>query len=601
MAAGHDIKTYDAKTQNILQDLRARPQSDEVIYFVLPDRFENGDTCNDNGGIKGDRLKTGFDPSHKGFYHGGDLKGLINRLDYIQGMGVTAIWFAPIFKNKPVQGPKNGESAGYHGYWVTDFTSVDPHFGSNEEFKAFVDAAHARGMKVYMDIITNHSADVLKTKECAEQNQCEYRSKADYPYTTLGGVDGPAINEGFMGDHIQTKENFEKLTNPNYAGTVMLAKEEANIKKPDWMNNPIYYHNRGDTTFQNESSQYGDFVGLDDFMTENPVVVDGFIDVYADWIEKYGIDGYRIDTARHVNHQFWQKFIPAILEKAKNKGIPNFHIFGEVYGDGVNPGYLAQFSRRDGFPALLDFSFQAAVRQAVGQDDGGTGLRTLFSQDILYEGGDIAAKALPTFLGNHDMGRLSGMIKQDRPGISNEELLKRVQLAHALLMTLRGVPTIYSGDEQGFVSDGNDQDAREDMFPSKTAVYNDNVLIGTNATTADSNFDMGHPIYQLISSLADIRSQHKALRSGDQKLRLYGEKSGIIAVSRFDPDDGSEYLLLFNSANENITANVEVDGASMNFENITGSCPKKISTTGSIKVQMAPLSFAICRAIIGAE
>ena len=93
--------------------------------------------------LRGDRLATGFDPTHKGYFHGGDLKGLTRRLDYIEGMGATAVWLSPIFKNKPVQGPLGQESAGYHGYWVTDFTRVDPHFGTDADFKAFVDAAHA--------------------------------------------------------------------------------------------------------------------------------------------------------------------------------------------------------------------------------------------------------------------------------------------------------------------------------------------------------------------------------------------------------------------------------------------------------------------------
>src|SRR5215203_1386036 len=110
-------------------DFRARAPEDEVVYFVLPDRFENGDPGNDAGGLTGDRLTTGFDPAHKGFYHGGDLKGLMARLDYIQGLGATAIWLGPIYKNKPVQGGLGQESAGYHGYWITDFTTVDPHFG----------------------------------------------------------------------------------------------------------------------------------------------------------------------------------------------------------------------------------------------------------------------------------------------------------------------------------------------------------------------------------------------------------------------------------------------------------------------------------------
>jgi len=123
--------------------LTERPPEDEIIYFVLPDRFENGDARNDRGGIEGTRLDHGFDPAHKGFYQGGDLAGLTARLDYIQRMGATAIWLAPVFRNKPVQGAPGRETSGYHGYWITDFLDVDPHFGTRAEFKALVDAAHA--------------------------------------------------------------------------------------------------------------------------------------------------------------------------------------------------------------------------------------------------------------------------------------------------------------------------------------------------------------------------------------------------------------------------------------------------------------------------
>src|SRR3982751_6870422 len=180
---------------------RARLPEDEVIYFVLPDRFENADATNDRGGLSGDRLTTGYDPTHKGFFHGGDLKGLTKRLDYIKGLGATTVWLTPIFANKAVQGPKGQESAGYHGYWITDFTRVDPHLGTDADFKAFVDAAHARGMKVYMDIIANHTADVIKYRECQPNARCAYRSRADYPYTRRGGVTGSAINPAFTGEN----------------------------------------------------------------------------------------------------------------------------------------------------------------------------------------------------------------------------------------------------------------------------------------------------------------------------------------------------------------------------------------------------------------
>ena len=104
-------------------------QTRQQFYFVMPDRFANGDTSNDAGGITGDRLSSGLDPTDQGFYHGGDLQGVIDRLNYIKGLGTTAIWLAPVFKNQPVQGTGDNASAGYHGYWITDFTQVDPHFG----------------------------------------------------------------------------------------------------------------------------------------------------------------------------------------------------------------------------------------------------------------------------------------------------------------------------------------------------------------------------------------------------------------------------------------------------------------------------------------
>ena len=145
-----------------IEAMRQRPPQDEVIYFLLPDRFANGDAGNDHGGYAPDRLVSGFDPSSPEFYHGGDLAGVIQKLDYLQGLGATAIWLAPVFKNKPVQPTVGRPMAGFHGYWITDFTRPDPHFGEPETMKALVEAAHARGMKVYLDIVTNHTADVIQ-------------------------------------------------------------------------------------------------------------------------------------------------------------------------------------------------------------------------------------------------------------------------------------------------------------------------------------------------------------------------------------------------------------------------------------------------------
>jgi glycosidase len=131
--------------------------STESIYFVMTDRFANGDTSNDLGGITGSSSEHGFDPTDIGYWHGGDFKGLTARIPYIADMGFTSIWITPPIKQQTVQ----GGSAAYHGYWGLDFMTVDPHLGTEEDFKNFVKAAHARGMKVIIDVVANHTGDIV--------------------------------------------------------------------------------------------------------------------------------------------------------------------------------------------------------------------------------------------------------------------------------------------------------------------------------------------------------------------------------------------------------------------------------------------------------
>ncbi|WP_372889848.1 alpha-amylase family glycosyl hydrolase [Sphingomonas sp.] len=578
-----------------IDQIRARAPEDEIIYFALPDRFDNGDPANDKGGLTGDRLTTGYDPTAKGFYHGGDLKGLTRRLDYIQSLGVTAIWVGPIFKNKPVQGAKGQESAGYHGYWITDFTHVDPHFGSDADFAAFVDAAHGKGIKVYMDIIANHTADVIQYRECVGK-PCAYRSKADYPYQRRGGVDGAPINPGFAGDAVQTPENFAKLTDPGYAYTPFVPAAEATVKAPAWLNDPRYYHNRGDSTFAGESARYGDFAGLDDVMTENPRVVAGFVSIYASWIDRFGVDGFRIDTARHVNPEFWQAFVPAMQSRAAARGIPNFPIFGEIYSEAVDPGYTAQYTRRDALPAVLDFSFQAAARAMLSGKAGTDIFAKLIDGDVLYEGGPAAAQRLPTFLGNHDMGRIGHMLDLAWSNASEAERLQRVTLAHVLLLSSRGVPTIYSGDEQGFTGHGGDQDAREDLFASQVPSYNDNRLIGTATTTATAHFGTDNPIFQTIAMLAKIRRDHVQLRRGRTVVRAASDKPGLLAFTRGD-DDGHEILVALNTSSQPVRANIEIGARSAGFTALAGRCAPHATAPGTVSVSLPPLGYAICAAL----
>jgi glycosidase len=557
-------------------DFRERLPQAEIVYFLLPDRFENGDPRNDKGGLEGGRLQTGFDPTDAGFYHGGDLKGLLARLDYIQQLGATAIWLGPIFKNKPVQGSPGHESAGYHGYWILDFTHVDPHFGTEEDFRVLVTAVHARGMKLYLDIVINHTADVIAYREC-NSAECPYRSRADFPYTKRGGVNGESINVGFAGDDAsqQTIENFAKLTRPDYAYTPYVPAGEEHVKVPDWLNEPIYYHNRGNSTFEGESSLYGDFVGLDDLMTENPRVLQGFIDIYGAWIDRYAIDGFRIDTAQHVNPEFWQAFVPAMLARARAKGIAHFHIFGEVSTGAVDVALLARHTRVDGLPAVLDFAFAAAVRDSVARDRGTDVLARLFEDDVLYEGAESTALQLPTFVSNHDNGRFAYFIRKARPGISDAEVAKRVMLAHAMLLTLRGVPVLYYGDEQGFAGNGVDKEARQDMF---------------------GHFDARHPLYGAFAQLARLRSSQAALQRGRQIVRSSSPKAGLFAVSRIDPTTGRELLIAFNTSTAPLASQVSVNTHSRHFESLHGQCEAETSAQGSYRVVLGPLDYVVCAA-----
>lgn len=564
------------------QALRERSPEDEVIYFLLPDRFANGDTANDRGGQSGDRLATGYDPTDAGFYHGGDLRGLTERLDYLQGLGVTALWIAPIFANQTVQGSPGHESAAYHGYWITDFTRVDPHLGANEDFRALVDAAHARGMKVYLDIVINHTADIIRYRECPA-NDCDYRWKGDYPYSRRGGLDGEAINPGFSG---APGSDFSRLTAPDYAYTPYVPEGQEAIKVPAWLNDVSLYHNRGNSAWYSEARLDGDFAGLDDLFTEHPRVIEGFIDIYGRWIDDYGIDGYRIDTARHVNPEFWQAFVPAILERARARGIPNFHIFGETYD--FQSGTAAMHTVVDGLPTVIDFAYQRVVQNMVTGAASPDAMGYLLMEDAIYAGGVETARRLPTFTGNHDMGRIGHLILKAQPDISDTELLDRSTLAHALVLLGRGVPVIYYGDEQGFTGDGDDRWARQDIFGTRVANYADDRRVGRASAPYDTNADM----YRRIAEMTQVRAADARLRHGRVVVRIADHTPGILAVSRLD--DAGETLVVFNTSTEARSVNVPIEQGSARWRALLGQCPAAAAAPGAISLSVPALGYLVC-------
>jgi glycosidase len=242
---------------------------------------------------------------------------------------------------------------------------------------------------------------------------------------------------------------------------------------------------------------------------------------------------------------------------------------------------------------VLDFAFQAAAADAIARGTGTDRLARVFAGDAVYEGGEAAAMQLPTFLGNHDMGRFAHFVRAANPNMGDEEQLRRVALGHALMMFSRGVPVIYYGDEQGFVGDGGDQDAREDMFASRVAVYNDNRLVGTNATTASSNFNTNAPLYRRISEMAGIRAADPALRRGRQIVRAFSVRPGLFAFSRKLEGRG-ETLVALNTSTSPVSARVEVDATSLAWRSSHGRCAPTAVAPGSYAVEIAALDYIVC-------
>ena len=515
---------------DIYQDYLHRDVRDDIFYFVLPDRFYNGDSSNDNGSTSKPISAGGFDTSSSRGFHGGDILGIEQKLDYLQNLGITAIWMTPLLRNKAIQ----SDGIAHHGYWIVDFTEIDPHFGSNADLKQLIDSAHQRGIKVFFDIITNHTADVIKYQEChqasgefiAPQTHCEYKSLAQ----------------------VEKGDSY----------TPFVPQDQARVKVPDWLNDPRFYHNQGDSTFKGESSLNGDFSGLDDLNTADPEVVSGMVDIYQNLIKEFKPDGFRIDTVKHVDLSFWQTFSPEIVNFAKAQGIPQFHVFGEVYD--TNPNNLSVFTTQGKLPSVLDFAFQQTAADIFYRGKSPVLAQQLFAQDSLYQDDDSQADLLMTFLGNHDMGRTGYFINQAYPDVSSADKLQRSILSHAFMFLSRGIPVIYYGDEQGFTGDGNDIDAREDMFVSHVASYNDNILLGTKATTADDNFDPKHPLYQAIAQLSELRKQYPILRRGQYQDRFYQADKDMFAFARVDPETGAEFLMVFNSGEQAQTINVTQEG-----------------------------------------
>ncbi|WP_108670090.1 alpha-amylase family glycosyl hydrolase [Peribacillus acanthi] len=409
-----------------------RKWQDETIYFIMVDRFNNGD-------FKNDFQVNVEDPKA---YNGGDFKGITDKLDYLKDMGYTALWLTPVFDN---------EDRGYHGYWIRDFYKTEEHFGTMDEFKKLVKEAHKRDMKVILDFVVNHV-----------------------------GPNHPWVNDA-------SKKNWfhEKQPISNWADQ----KEVEN----NWL------------------------FDLPDLNQENPETRKYLLDAAKWWIEETDVDGYRLDTVKHVPKDFWNDFSKEVKSVKED-----FYLLGEVWHDDLRVVSSYQDTGIDGF---VDFGQNEHLRTAFAKPDNSLGwLFTSLERNMAFFD---RPNLLGNFMDNHDMTRFTREIVQNKqnPGT-------RWKMALTYLYTVPGIPIVYYGSEIA-LDGGEDPDNRR--------------LMG---------FKADKELIDYITKLGELRQQLPALTRGD--MELIHEENGMAVYKRTYKDETIVVAVNNTSKSQNVTIGKDI-------------------------------------------
>ncbi len=496
---------------------------DEVIYQVLVDRFANGDVNNDYL----------VRPGALARYQGGDWKGLEDHLDYIKELGVTTLWISPVIRNVET----DADVDAYHGYWAQDLTQPNPHFGDIVSLRSLVKRAHSQNLKVVLDIVTNHMGQVFFY-------DMNLNGKADI---YIGGTGTSSqVTRVSEFDPDWNPIGVQAETSLGLAGRAPIVFfQDPTIQRiapvPGILARAEGYHGFGRILNYDvpEQTMLGDFPGgLKDVATELPEVRATMVDAYTRWAELVDLDGFRIDTVKHVEHEFWKVFTEGVRTRLARQGKEKFLMFGEAF-DG-NDQLLGSFTQKGELDSVFYFSqhyqvfrdifmyaHDAAAQRGTDQIEKLWAARaTNWSAEPQDQGIGVAPNKIPVnFMDNHDVARFLFAALGDVAALRN---------ALTLLLTEEGLPCIYYGTELDF-SGGNDPANRE-------VVWNTGF-----PTTGDT--------FRHVAKILGVRKASLALRRGNTSVLWSSphvadeEDAGIIAYERSGGDAEDSYALVVLNTN----------------------------------------------------
>ncbi len=550
---------------------------DEVVYQLLVDRFANGDVNNDYQVVSGALAR----------YQGGDWRGIINHFDYLTALGVTTIWISPVVRNVET----DADVDAYHGYWSQDLTQTNPHFGDLATLRLLVKRAHESGIKVLLDVVANHMGQVFF-----------------YDMNMNGKPDEYIAGTGTISPVTRTTEwdpdfdprGIQAQTSLGVAGRAPIIFINDPLinripPRPAIFASAAAYHAFGRVLSYDDPKQVllADFPGgLKDLATELPQVRTALIDAYVQWVKLVDFDGFRLDTVKHVEHDFWRVFSKGVRDRLAAEGKTNFMLVGEAF-DG-DDALLGSYTR----PGELDSVFYFSQHFQVFRD-----VFEYANDPTKRRGTDQIASLWSTKKGNYGTAPQPGGIglppykalmniieNHDRPRFLFESNgnLAALRNALTLLMTEEGIPCIYYGSEQEF-SGGNDPANREVLW--KTA------------------FSTEGGTFRHIARLAKIRQQYIALRRGDTTVRWssahVGTESdaGIFAFERGGGDVGNQKVLVVMNVSESQQSATERPGLGLTtafapgtiLVDVLSETPRQVTVDrgGELHMQLPPQSAAI--------